>query len=161
MLARATEVDISEPINVRRPVGSDRLVPAPRAPSATFLGSGTNSLIESNNSGIAASFKRGPAPLASNDLDSGKLETLDAVVRDIGQNFVCVIARPGGTGIEINVPLELCPSEILYEGTPISISIDKESKYSSLRIEKREKLKKLPEHMAARLKTVMDWADSL
>lgn len=100
--------------------------------------------------------------VASTNLqDADKLEAIDATVRNIGEQFVLVTAAPGGEVVEIQIPVELCPQEIQIEGMPISISIDTSSRYSSLKVERREKKAVLSEDFKSRFAAMTEWADSL
>lgn len=90
-----------------------------------------------------------------------KIEVLNATVKNIDETFVVVTAAPGGAPVEIQIPIVLCPSDLRMVGMPIAISVDKEARYSSLKITRREKQKEMSPGFLKRLEAMTEWADSL
>ncbi|WP_280774474.1 hypothetical protein [Rhizobium sp. SG_E_25_P2] len=90
-----------------------------------------------------------------------KIEKLEATVKSVGETFIVVSAAPSGDTVEFQIPVELCPCDVLYVGTPISVRVDKEARYSTLKIERREKKSEFSADLRKRFSAMMEWAESL
>ncbi|MBB4189185.1 MULTISPECIES: hypothetical protein [Sinorhizobium] len=165
MLDSATRVEDWGGFNPGRHLQAPDANPLSDARFSPFAGSATNTSISAlpyDAPALHQDYVAPPKQVAPEKReDTGKLEAIDATVRDIGEHFVLVTAAPGGEIVELQVPVELCPPEIRFEGMPISISIDTSSRYSSLKVERRAKKTLLSEDFKSRFTAMTEWADSL
>lgn len=91
---------------------------------------------------------------------SDKVESLSGTIRYVEANFVTVSAKVGEEPIEFRISRELCDDELAKEGMPIKISIDDSGRYSTLRVERREKSRSLSTGLAKRLSAMEEWISS-
>jgi len=144
----------------RRSVVAD--APVPSLPEYGVSGaSGTH---QSVHAFAAGAFARGDQPKSQSPsvkVDAAKIDVLNATVKNVGETFLVVSASPGGEPVEIQIPIILCPTELRLVGMPLAISVDKESKYSSLKIERREKQNEMSEGFRKRFEAMTEWANSL
>lgn len=163
MLDSATRVDNSGGFTGRYPQAPDAS-PVSNVGFSFLGGSATNSsvtILPNDTPTVPQNYAVANTQHQPASKNTGKIEAIDATVRDIGEQFVLVTAAPGGETVEIQIPLELCPSEIQFEGMPISISIDTSSRYSSLKVERRDKKAALSDDFRSRFAAMTEWADSL
>jgi hypothetical protein len=90
----------------------------------------------------------------------GKQESINAVIEKIDEKFAVVKAATSGRGFRMNIPIVLCPKDVLYEGTAIEIGIDRRDGYTGLRVSKRTP-SRLPPEIEDTINSVLEWVDSL
>lgn len=75
-------------------------------------------------------------------------------------DFVMVKAEMPSGSMDFKIPRVLCPDEVIYENTPVTLRVGLRSGFSGLEIVKREK-RPIPQGLASQIDELADWADSL
>lgn len=88
---------------------------------------------------------------------SAKLNSLSATIKYVEPQFVTIYAMVGNDPVEFKIARELCSDDIAREGMPVSVSIDDTSRYSSLRIERREKTRERSADLKKRFSAMEAW----
>lgn len=116
--------------------------PSPRTPPPTALAPSQTSLVSGQQAytlNVDHIGAQRPAKASTSVKVSAKLDSLSATIKYVEPQFVTIYAFVGDDPVEFKIARELCGDDIAREGMPVSVTIDDTSRYSSLRVERREK----------------------